>query len=205
MDTYTHYPLHVDANKAVSASDAAIAEHVEAVNRTHRQIQALETPMPMPPPPVHVNPKRSVQIKKLKDTGNTSFKKGAYAEALKMYDLAIRMATERPHWEPSNLFREELCQLHNNRAQAYMSQQMWPEAMIDADVSIECKRVGNAKGWWRKAKCLQNMGRLEEAVECTNTGLEYESSSQNADKAGLAELTTLVREINAAMQSRPST
>ena len=107
----------------------------------------------IPPPPAPVNPKRSVQITKLKDSGNASYKKGQYSDALKMYDLAIRMAADRPPWEASGLVREELSTLYGNRAQTLMAQQAWAEAAVDAETAVEMKKVGNVKAWWRRGQC----------------------------------------------------
>jgi translocation protein SEC72 len=113
--------------------------------------------------------------------------------AIKMYDLAIRMASERPAWEASGLVREQLSALYNNRAQAFMQQQLWPEAMIDAELSVELKRVGNVKGWFRRGQCLKEMGRFEEANEWVRSGLEHERAGP--DKQGVGELEALGREL----------
>ena len=63
------------------------------------------------------------------------------------------------------MMKEELQVLYNNRAQAYVSSGMWPEALADADVAVELKKVQNAKGHWRRGKALVEMGRWEEARE----------------------------------------
>ena len=83
-----------------------------------------------------VNPKRTIQINKLRESGNTAYKKGSFPEAANLYGLALRMASDRPPWEASGLVREELSGLYSNRAQAYMAQQMWAEAAVDAEVSV---------------------------------------------------------------------
>ena len=75
-----------------------------------------------------------------------------------------------------------------NRAQAYMSKQDWPEGAADAESSVEMKRTGNAKAWWRRGKCLTEMGRWEEAAEWVRKGLEVEGS-------GETELMGLIGEI----------
>ena len=197
-ETFQLLPISIDpASKALSTTDPTISSDLDELNKLHRVFLQLDTTNQVPPPPAPVNPKRSVQINKMRESGNASLKKGAYGDAIKMYDLAIRMASERPTWEASGLVREELCVLYNNRAQAYMNQQLWVEAAIDAEVSVECKKVGNVKGWWKRAQCLREMGRLEEAKEWLRGGLEYERAGPEKDN--LKELETLGNEIEAAL------
>lgn len=198
IDTFTQLPLAIDAaNKALSSPDDLLGVLLGDINAYHKQILSLDSPGQVPAAPMPVNPKRSVQIGKLKDSGNASYKKGQHAEAVKMYDLAIRMAADRPPWEASGLVREELSALHNNRAQALMAQQMWPEASVDAEISVELKRVANVKGWWRRGQCLKEMGRLPEALEWVRSGLEFERAGP--DKQGVGELETLHRELTKAV------
>lgn len=95
------------------------------------------------------------------------------------------MALSRPLWEPSGLVRDEVAGLYANRAQAHMAMQSWAEGSIDAEASVEAKKAGNAKAWWRKGKCLVEMGRLEEAVEWIGKGLEMEGNE--TDLVGLLQ------------------
>lgn len=64
-----------------------------------------------------------------------------------------------------------------------MSLQAWPEGAADAEGSVEMKRQGNAKAWWRRGKCLVEMGRWEEAGEWVAKGLEAEGN--DTDLKGL--------------------
>ncbi len=98
------------------------------------------------------------------------------------------MALSRPLWEPSGLVRDEVAALYANRAQAYMAKSGWPEGSIDAEASVEAKKAGNSKAWWRKAKCLMEMGRLEEAKDWVGRGLEMEGNE--------ADLVALLKEID---------
>ncbi|KAF2128652.1 hypothetical protein P153DRAFT_367745 [Dothidotthia symphoricarpi CBS 119687] len=182
-DVFTLLPLEMDpSTKAVAATsdlgNALVAE-LDALNTLHRGLLSVETPTGTPPPPVPVNPKRSAQIGKLRESGNAEFRKGSPAQAVKLYTLAIDMALGRPHWEPSGLVREELSSLLSNRAQASMAQQLWAEGAVDAEASVEMKKVGNAKGWWRRGKCLLEMGRLDEADHWVKQGLEFEATEQD--------------------------
>ena len=93
------------------------------------------------------------------------------------------MARGRPLWEPSGLVKDEMSGLYANRAQAHMALSNWVEGSVDAECSIEAKKVGNAKAWWRKGRCLMEMGRLEEAKDWVGRGLEMEGNE--ADLVGL--------------------
>ncbi|GAB7362207.1 hypothetical protein MBLNU230_g2233t1 [Neophaeotheca triangularis] len=201
VDTFHQLPLTIDpSTKAISTttSDPALEAQLEELNKLHRQVLALETPNQVPTPPAPVNPKRSVQITKLRESGNASYKKGSYEEALNFYNLALKMAADRPGWEASGLVREEMSALYNNRAQVHMTQQNWAEGAVDAEVAVEVKKVGNVKGWWRRGVCLREMGRKEEAKEWVDSGLALER--QGPQKGDVGELETLGRELAKALE-----
>ncbi|EUC49075.1 hypothetical protein COCMIDRAFT_85793 [Bipolaris oryzae ATCC 44560] len=183
IDTFTLLPLELDpATQSIMApqnTSNVVEKELEALNNLHRNLLHVETPTGTPPPPVPVNPKRSAQIGKLREGGNAEFRKGNHDAAAKMYTLAIDMALARPAWEPSGLVREEVSGLLSNRAQANMAQQKWAEGAVDAEASVEMKKVGNAKAWWRRGKCLLEMGRLEEAETWVKQGLEFEATEQD--------------------------
>ncbi|PQE02895.1 tetratricopeptide repeat domain containing protein [Rutstroemia sp. NJR-2017a BVV2] len=189
-ETFTFLPLHMDpTSKSITASSnsRALNEELETLNLLHRALLTLDTPIP--PPPVPVNPKRSANITKLRESGNTEFRKGKHGEAIKMYTLGLQMALARPLWEPSGLVRDEVAGLYANRAQAHMAMSNWVEGAVDAESSVEAKRAGNAKAWWRRGKCLMEMGRLDEAKEWIGRGLEMENHE--------TDLVGLLREIEA--------
>ncbi|KAH8652070.1 hypothetical protein BX600DRAFT_373332, partial [Xylariales sp. PMI_506] len=188
-------PLTIDPQtKAVKTTPSswvppkALAAELEALNTLHRTLLTLETPSHVPPPPIPVNPKRSANVGKLRDSGNDSYRKGKYADAVKFYTLGLQMALTRPPWEPQQLAREEAAALYANRAQAHMALQGWAEGAVDAEASVEAKRVGNAKAWWRRGKCLLEMGRLDEARSWVGRGLEMEGEE--------GELRSLLAEID---------
>ena len=200
-DTFTLLPLQVDrSTKAVSAADESTSSDLQAelaqLNVLHRSIVGLDTPNSIPPPPLPVNPKRSAQVAKLRESGNASFRKGSHADAIRMYSLGIEMALGRPAWEPSGLVREEVSALFANRAQAHMAMQAWPEGAVDAECSVELKKGGNSKAWWRRGRCLVEMGRLEEAREWIAKGLEFEGGEQ--------DLVALRKEVEAALERNGS-
>lgn len=190
-DTFTMLPLHIDpTSKIVSstyAASPALQEELDALNNLHQQFKTLETPAP--PPPVPVNQKRSANINKLRESGNTEFRKNKFAESITYYTLGIQMALGRPLWEPSGLVKDEVAGLYANRAQAYMALQNWPEGAIDAESSVEAKKVGNAKAWWRRGRCLMEMGRVQEARDWVSRGLEVEGNE--------TDLVGLLKELDA--------
>lgn len=197
LDTFTLLPLQIDPqSKAVlsSSSSRSLAAELEALNALHRSLRNLEGPHIVPPPPVPVNPKRSANVSKLRESGNGEYRKQKYAEAIKFYTLGLQMALTRPAWEPSQLVREEVHQLYSNRAQAHMQLGAWPEAAADAEASVEAKRQGNAKAWFRRGRCLVEMGRLEEARDWVARGLEVEGEEK--------ELIDLVKEIDGQLEKK---
>lgn len=195
MSSLTHFdllPLQFDAqSNSVSATKPSRALEAELanLNSLHRALSTPETPHGVPPPPIPVNPKRSANVAKLRDSGNAEFRKGRFDEAIKFYTLGIQMALQRPHWEPNQLVREEVSSLYSNRAQAHMALTQWAEGAVDAEASVEARRVGNAKAWWRRGRCLVEMGRLEEAREWVRRALGMEGEE--------GELVALLRDIEA--------
>lgn len=182
LDTFTFYPLRMDPKtKELSSIEPtrALDNELTALNTLHRTLQNIEGGAPVPPPPIPVNPKRTANVNKLRDSGNADFRKGRYAEAIKFYTLGLQMALTRPVWEPPQLVHEEVATLYANRAQAHMATQNWPEGAVDAEASVEAKKTGNAKAWWRRGKCLLEMGRLEEAQEWVRRGLEMEGEEHD--------------------------
>jgi translocation protein SEC72 len=195
LDTFQQLPLQLDgATKAVSCpqADSKLEEELSILNQLHRALLGPDTSNAIPPPPVPVNPKRSAQVQKMREAGNTAFKKQQYAEAIKLYSLGIDMASGRPAWEPSGLVREELSHLYSNRAQAYMGSNNWPEGAVDAQCSVDLKKVANSKAWWRRGKCLLEMGRVEEARDWVAEGLEVEHEQ---------ELVALMEEIEKKLKA----
>ncbi|KAK9479151.1 TPR-like protein [Lipomyces japonicus] len=163
---------------------------VEQLNALYKSLINLNADVP--PPPNQISGRLSEQVKKLKEAGNTSFKKLQYADAIKMYTLAIEMALKRPPWEAAAYVREEVSVLYSNRAQAYMSQNRWGEALVDADTSIYLKR-NVSKSYWRKGKCLIELGRLQEAKDILEIGIEFADGNDNELKTALSEVNGLLK------------
>ncbi|KAG7005227.1 hypothetical protein G7Y79_00021g050940 [Physcia stellaris] len=183
--TFTLLPLTMDpSSKAISSpslsTDPALTTALSNLNTLHRTLLSLpSTPgqasNTTPPPPAPVNPKRSAQIQKMREQANTALKKAGgnpamAQEAIKLHTFALKLALTRPAFEPTSLLREEASQLYAQRAQAYMAASQWPEAAADAACSVELKRQGNGKAWWRRGRCLVEMGRWEEARRWVEEG-----------------------------------
>ena len=200
-ETYTHHPISLDpASKIVSAppsSSDTLKRQIGALNALHQSMKNLQTPNQIPPPPMPVDPKRSANINKMKESAAAAHKKGNYAEAARLYSFAIDMAAARPYWEPVGLVREELALLFSNRAASHVGAQNWVEGWKDAESSIECKRFGNAKAWWRLGKCFQEMDRYPEAVEALTRGLEIEGQDNESGKELASLLATVKKELEA--------
>ncbi|KAK0735392.1 hypothetical protein B0T21DRAFT_367651 [Apiosordaria backusii] len=192
QDHFTFIPLSIDPkSKSISSptpSSRALEAELSALNSLHRALHTLDAPMIVPPPPMPVNPKRSANVSKLRESGNAEYRKGRHAEAIKFYTLGLQMALTRAPWEPSQLVREEVHALYSNRAQAHMQLGNWPEAAIDAEASVAAKSQGNAKAWFRRGKCLLEMGRLQEARNAVTKALEFEGEEK--------ELSELLKEID---------
>ncbi|MCJ1351274.1 MAG: hypothetical protein MMC33_001258 [Icmadophila ericetorum] len=190
-ETFTLLPLYLDPvtkqlSNLTDPTNTALTTELQALNALHRSLLSIETPNQIPPPPVPLNPKRSAQIQKMREQANALFRKNisqTTAEAVKLYTYALEMALTRPPWEPSQIVRDEVSVLLSNRAQAHMSLQAWPEGAADAETSVEMKRVGNQKAWYRRGKCLFEMGKWVEAKEWLHKALEVES--EDADLKGL--------------------
>ncbi|KAK4162804.1 hypothetical protein QBC43DRAFT_321024 [Cladorrhinum sp. PSN259] len=197
QDTFDFIPLQIDPKtKTISAhaSSKALEAELAALNSLHRALHSLDPPHMVPPPPVPVNPKRSGNVTKLRESGNNEYRKGRYAEAVKFYTLGLQMALQRPSWEPSGLVREEVHQLYSNRAQAHMQLGNWPEGAVDAEASVAAKSQGNAKAWFRRGKCLLEMGRYHEARGAVAKALEFEGEEK--------ELAELLKEIDSKIATQ---
>lgn len=189
LETFTQLPISMDpTSKAISctSSNRILNEELKSLNELHKTLLTIDSPIP--PPPVPVNPKRSANITKLRESGNTAFRQGKHGEAIRFYTFGLEMALKRPLWEPNGLVRDEVAGLYANRAQAQMAVSNWVEGAIDAEASVEAKKVGNAKAWWRKGRCLMEMSRFEEAKEWVGRGLEMEGNE--------ADLVALLKDIN---------
>ena len=107
--------------------------------------------------------KAAAQAKK--NEGNTFFKNKQYAEAIAKYTEAIEA-------DPTDVT------FYSNRSACNAALNKWTEA---ADDGRQCIIVDKSfvKGYFRQALGLQNLGKVEDAIEACKRGLGIDS--QNAD------------------------
>ncbi|EWC47791.1 hypothetical protein DRE_02991 [Drechslerella stenobrocha 248] len=198
MDSFTLLPLTIEeASKAlVERPSTTPTPHLAAalaeLTTLHRSL--LQFDNAIPPPPGLINPKRSAQVNKLRESGNAAFRKQTFGEAAKLYGYALEMCLSRPHWEQSALVREEASMIYSNRAQANIALRNWAEGMCDAEMSCGLKPKDNVKAWYRRAVCLKEMGKLEDAREVLEMGSEWEAENMGKTDGGLRSLLKEVLE-----------
>jgi translocation protein SEC72 len=190
LETYTHLPLHVDPQTkqiSILSSDKSLQDAVAKVNDLHNALKNLDTPNNIPPPPMPVNPKRSAQVAKLRESAAATSRKGNHADAIRLLGVAIDMAAARPGWEPMGLAREELGLMYLSRAAANAGVNNWVEALKDSECSLDCKRApgqgpngervpGNPKAYIVGGRALIEMGRYGDAVKWLENAVDTEGT-----------------------------
>jgi translocation protein SEC72 len=105
------------------------------------------------------------------------FRTGDYALANRLYTLSAQLASSRPLYEASIYAREELSVALANRCAASLQAGDAAAALADAEAVTKLKRAW-PKGWFRKAKALVALGRLDDAREAVLLGLEFEPQNE---------------------------
>lgn len=72
--------------------------------------------------------------------------------------------------------REELSTVLSNRSAAYLESGDLVSALTDAEAVIQLKKPWS-KGHFRKAKALMALGRMTEAKEAVQYGLQFDPSN----------------------------
>ena len=215
LDTFTPVSIHIDPQtKQVSSlsSSKTIQDAISSLNALHQSMKGLETTNSIPPPPMPVNPKRSAQLTKLRDSAAVSSRKGNWQEAIRLWTFVVDMAAGRPGWEPTGLIREELAMSYLARANAHAAAQNWVEGWKDAECSTECKRgpqpgpngavlPGNTKAYIIGARCLTEMGKWSEAVEWLERALDVEGKDGEDGKELQKMLVQARREVERGQSS----
>lgn len=105
---------------------------------------------------------------KHKKAANNFFSLGLYEQASTLYSEAIELDSRNAI-------------LRANRSMAYLKQNLFDEALVDADLAIEFD-PSYMKGYWRKCQALLKLDRPEDAEACaaaahsiapTNKEIEY--------------------------------
>ncbi|KAF3287436.1 hypothetical protein TWF970_007161 [Orbilia oligospora] len=179
MESFTLLPLTIDkvTNAVLAPSSTpslpALPDAISDLNTLHRSMLQFENAIP--PPPGLINPKRSAQINKLRESGNAAFRKQAFGEAVKLYSLALEIA------------------------QANIAMRNWAEGMCDAEMSCGLKPKDNVKAWYRRALCLKEMGKLEDSREVLEMGCEWEAENQGKTDG---DLRALLRDVHKALEEK---
>ncbi|KAI6044444.1 hypothetical protein EDC04DRAFT_2877736 [Pisolithus marmoratus] len=126
-----------------------------------------------------------------KDEGNALYKVNKHKEALAKYNMAANIAIQRPPWESSALFREELSTVVSNRSAALFELGDYLGALVDAETVVSIRRNW-PKGHFRKAKALVGLGKLPEAEQSASLGLQFEPNN--------TELNSYKEELQKLMQ-----
>mmetsp|Transcript_80800 Transcript_80800/g.210442 ORF Transcript_80800/g.210442 Transcript_80800/m.210442 type:complete len:455 (+) Transcript_80800:79-1443(+) len=94
-----------------------------------------------------------------KKKGNRAMGKKKFPKAKKYYTKAIKIDPENPTYRL-------------NRAIANASLELWKDAEADAASAVELGEPPSAKGFYQLARARLKCGKLDEAEETLNTGLE---------------------------------
>lgn len=180
------FPLLVNANAGLPIPAVRFAPPSAPPNFTESDLNGLnelaklllQSPgNPFPTQTVPGPNVRSQKIAKAKDDGNLHFKKGEWADAVRLYTLSAELAAARPMIESSMFPRDELAISLCNRSAAYTNMKEYVNALVDARAVIEYKPSWT-KGYFRKGKALMGMDRLDEAKEAFLLGLQFDPSTE---------------------------
>ncbi|SPC63284.1 uncharacterized protein UHOD_06626 [Ustilago sp. UG-2017b] len=183
--TFQQVPLSLDST-TLTLSTPIPSLDLTVLNALIRSLQGLPPNVAFPPPPNAIAPQRSMAINQAREQGNTAYRNKDWAEAIKMYTLAIDVAASRPLWEANQVARDELSLCLANRSAAFASCQDWIGALCDAEAVTKLKKPWT-KGHYRKAKALVGLQRCKEARDAFELGLQFDP--ENAElKAALQDL-----------------
>ena len=120
--------------------------------------------------------------KEWKDKGNLLVQEQKFAEALECYSKAIELDSNDPI-------------LYSNRSLMYSNLNEFDLALIDADKAIEIN-PNYSKGYLRRGKALEGLGRFEEALNTYHSGLEKDNNNAKLMDAIKKLEKSLCRKIN---------
>lgn len=105
---------------------------------------------------------------KLKEEGNSAFKKGDWEDAITCYTKAIKLTGDETN---------DLAVYLKNRAAAYLKQEKYNEALQDCNKSLEIIPI-DPKALFRRAQALENLERYEEAYRDAREVLNQDPSNK---------------------------
>uniref|UniRef100_A0A060T5R7 ARAD1B06072p n=1 Tax=Blastobotrys adeninivorans TaxID=409370 RepID=A0A060T5R7_BLAAD len=192
-------PIIVDpSSKRVSVDDSFyeglpeeeakdLSLKLEQLNTLHRALVGVNGDVP--PPSDQISGPLTTQVNKLRESGIQSLRQNKNAEAVKHLSLAIEMSLRRNPWEATKFLIDELAKSMGPRADAYIAQNMWPEAYNDAAMLTLLAPL-DAKNHYRKGRCLQSVQKYSEAKASYAAGLSL-SPMDSELKQALAEVSAL--------------
>ncbi|WIA35235.1 hypothetical protein OEZ86_003697 [Tetradesmus obliquus] len=109
-------------------------------------------------------------MQQAKQAADRAFKQQQYQQAINKYSEALKASED-------SLIADLLHVLYSNRAAAKLAVQDFHGALADAQsaVAVDDKWV---KGWYRSAKALQGLGRLEAAAQAAGRALQLEPGNR---------------------------
>lgn len=170
-------------------------EQTDDLNAQVNQLNSLNNFMnnlnaPVPPPSNNITQQVTTQVDKMRQTGINAHNNKKPSEAVKYLTLAIEMALKRPTWEATQYMIEEISKSLGPRADAYMAQNLWPDAYTDSALLCLLKPM-DAKNHYRKGRCLQVVGKYHEARAAYATGLATNPNDSDL-KAAMTEVNELI-------------
>jgi len=138
-------------------------------------------------------------VNQTKEEGNALFRTHQWTKAVGRYNQAVGFAMQRAPWEAQQILREELSTVLSNRSAAHFEQGDLVSAITDADAVIQLRKAWS-KGHFRKAKALIAMGKMTQAKEAVQYGLQFDPT--NPDMVGVLQDIELVLR-SYASQPRP--
>lgn len=175
---------------AATGTFSSPTHDLQLLNALSRSIASLPPQFGVPPPPNIVPPQRSLAVNQAREQGKEAFKRKEYAEAIKLFTLAIDVAASRPLWEAAVIGRDELAVCLANRSAAFAAVEDWVDSYVDADAVVQLKRPW-LKGHYRKGMALRKMGRNQEAREAYLLGLQFDPESPVSLRSMQAAISTL--------------
>lgn len=146
---------------AKTAFEKALTEHRTPDYR--QSLSEVESAIKKKEEEAYINPELAEQEKQ---KGNESFKKGAWAEAVKFYSEAIRRNPQDS-------------KIYSNRAACYTKLTAFDLALKDCDKSIELDPLF-LKAYLRKGNVLKGMKQMQKAMDVYSKALEIAPDNEEA-------------------------
>ncbi|XP_062846436.1 zinc finger CCCH domain-containing protein 7A [Trichomycterus rosablanca] len=102
-------------------------------------------------------------VRNLLAEGNDVFHEGEWAKSVELYTEALNVA-EYAESEEINISTQIREKLHANRAASYLNIGLHDQALEDCENALQINK-NNYRALYRKARCLKEMGKCQEAYE----------------------------------------